>query len=482
MHTLHEVYRRSKYSKPMMPDALYSANKYIIDAEKRIGWRRFWGRGKKDGWWAFSRSPSVTNFPALDEFFQGLRAASIPQPLTTGNKLANTYSSFEVMRLLSFSMSVPFKHMFKLIGDVSNLGLVPTIRAVPEAAKMAAKIWLDSPGVRALAGKLGIKRSIKRGVLHDSTEAYLHQGTLLSSLADLEVGYTLAPGYLGKFDAVLNTINKPGSVPVRGIEALDRGVSFLASLEMAGKRGMTAQQATFGIYSTILKNNFLSGPLNPAWARSPKVRALFLFQKTAFNILERRLNVALKTGKAVKLAWADGKTVIKEDGVGEALRQLTDVRRFVKGAEHEFKKNVIADALGSQRDIYGRAVSRQLMREIVLVGGVISGGNHLGIDLMPHTFHIPFLTHSKTDPTLATSPAAKASLRTFNDWREAEEDDREFIAAQFIKNWLGSTRGMPLIINKGLRISENDIPAIYEEGKFPSWLKYIFSVPGRERD
>ena len=116
------------------------------------------------------------------------------------------------------------------------------------------------------------------------------------------------------------------------------------------------------------------------------------------------------------------------------------------------------------------------MRETILAGSIISGGAYMGVDLMPHTFHIPFLVHSKTDPTLATSPAAKATIRTFNDWREEEAEDRDFVVTMFLKNWLGSTRGLPLMVNKGLRINEGDIPAIYEEGKFPSWLKYLFSV------
>jgi hypothetical protein len=261
---------------------------------------------------------------------------------------------------------------------------------------------------------------------------------------------------------------------------------------MAAKRGMTAQQATFGIYNTVLNNNFLSGPLNPAWMQHPKIRALFLFQNTAFKIMERRLITAMKTGKAVKLAWKEGKSVIgeidkktgkyviKKGGITEALRQLTDVRRFVKGAENEFKKNLIADALGSQRDYFGNSIVRQFMRESLLAGSVITGGAYLGVDLMPHTAHVPFFVHSRTEPTLATSPIARAAIESYNDWRDEEEEDREFIITNFLKNWIGSTRGVPQMANKAMRISDDDIPAIYEEGKFPPWIKYLFSVPGRD--
>jgi len=478
-----KFYRRSKYSVQTMPDAVYATNKYIPDIERRIGWTRFWGkRSDKNSWLSFAESPTVKDSPALSGFFERLRASSIPQPLTTGNKLANTYAALEVARLLSFSPSPAFKHIFKLIGDISTHGVMPVSRAAVSSAKDAATIWLKSPATREFTSKLGIKTATKKTALQDAKEAILHQGDLLSSLSDLELNYTMAPGYLGKFDSYLAKYNKPGSIPIRGIEAWDRGVSFMASIEMAAKRGYTAQQAYFGIYDTVLKNNFLSGPLNPTWMQNPMIRGLFLFQNTAFRIMERRLSAAYKTGKSVKLAWKEGRTVIKNDGIGEALKQLTDVRRFVKGAEGEFKRNIIADALGSQRDIFGRSITRQLMRETLLVGSIISGAGHVGVDLMPHTFHIPFLVASKSDPTLATSPASKAILKTFHEWTVANEEDRDFLPTTFLKSWLGSTRGMPLMLNKGLRINDGDIPAIYEEGAFPSWLKYLFSVPGVARD
>ena len=141
---------------------------------------------------------------------------------------------------------------------------------------------------------------------------------------------------------------------------------------------------------------------------------------------------------------------------------------------------MIADALGSERDYFGHSIVRQFMREALLAGSIISGGAYIGVDLMPHTFHMPFLVHGRTDPTLASSPIVKASIKTFEDWKDEAAEDRDFIVSAFMKNWLGSTRGIPQAANKVLRINEGDIPNIYEDGSFPPWIKYLFSVPGRE--
>jgi len=475
-----KFHRRTLFSEQMVPDIVHNMQRYIPDAERRIGWKHFWGKGKKGSWWDLAGSNTVRSSTPLTEFFQRLKDSSVPHPMTTGNKLANTYSALEVMRLLAFSPSVPFKHVFKLIGTASTLGIREAGSQAIDSAITAHRLWKNSPGVRRVYSKFGVKGGGRKKLLDDVRYSYLHQGRLLNNIADMEIGYTVAPGYTGKLDNILNRINKPGSVPIRAIEAWDRTISFNAAMEMAAKRGMTAQQATFGIYSTVLKNNFLSGPLNPAWMQHPKIRALFLFQNTAFKIMERRLVTAAKTGRAVKLAWKDGKTVIKNEGIGEALKQLADVRRFVKSGEHEFKRNLIADALGSQRDFNGNSIVRQFMRETLLAGSIISGGAYLGVDFMPHTAHVPFLVHGRGDPTLAISPAAKASIKTFEDWKDEDAEDRDFIVSAFLKNWLGSTKGIPNVVNKTLRISDKDIPAIYEEGKFPPWLKYLFSVPGRE--
>jgi hypothetical protein len=470
---------RTMFSQQMVPDIFTNMQQYIPDAERRLGWTRFWGRGNNNSWYALSKSNTVRASAELTDFFQRLKDSSIPHPGTTGNKLANTYSAFEVMRLLAFSPSVAFKHVFKLLGTYSTLGFKSGMDNTLDSAIMASRLWRNSPEVKAIYSKFGIKGG-KKKLLDDMAHTYLHQGRLLNNIADLELPAIMSQSYIGAFDRILAGINKPGSVPIRAIEAWDRSVSFNTAMEMAAKRGMTAQQATFGIYNTVLNNNFLSGPLNPAWMQHPKIRALFLFQNTAFKIMERRLITAMKTGKAVKLAWKEGKTIIKKDGIREALSQLTDVRRFVKGAENELKRNLIADALGSQRDYFGNSIVRQFMRESLLVGAVVTGGAYLGVDLMPHTAHVPFFVHSRTEPTLATSPITRAAIESYNDWKDEEEEDREFIVTNFLKNWLGSTRGVPQMANKAMRISNDDIPAIYEEGKFPSWIKYLFSVPGRE--
>jgi hypothetical protein len=382
----------------------------------------------------------------------------------------------ETALLLGWNVGTGFKHIFKNQGTWATLGVKESLKHIPESMSLAVRHAVKDPRNKGVFRKLFPRGAVKADY-DDMSRMLINQDKYLNIVADLEmIPYDIHPlrqGKLGKFDNWMQRINQRGSVFISGVEAFDRAHSLVAASSMAQKRGMTTQQAVYGIYDTILKNNFYGGVLNPTWARNPKVRALFMFQNTAFKIFERRLVAALQAGKDAKGAWG----VIKKQDVGETLSQMLDLKRYIKEGETVFKQNLIADALFESKDVFGTPVTKQFVKEMMIVGATIGGGAMMGLDFGPHSFHAPFLRHGRKDPTLSVSPVVSG---WFNAWDQRErakemDDETPFFVTSWLQHWFGKRGALPNQMWKILRISKGDIPEIYKGSK----LQYLFSVPSK---
>jgi len=480
-----KFFRRSKYSKGLVPDIAYAQQKYILDAERRIQWNQFWGKGKKDSWHAHRNSPIVKNAPVLEKAWQQIEQSMIPPVDTRVNRLMDRYSSFEVLRLLAFSGSVAFKHYFKNIGTASSMGVGEFAHSFTDAWGMAIRNSRHSPEMQATFKKLGIKGVGQKKFMDDAARSITFQSRGMNMIADLDFTSSVInkPGFWGAFDKTLNKINKVGSVPVRITESVDRHHTFLASLHMAEKKGMTPDQALYAVYSNILKNNFLSGSLNPSWMREPSIRALFLFQNTGFKIMERRLVTAYNSGKDIVNLGKVIKGRIKNGEIPLLLREMVDLGSHMLKAEHTMKQNMIYDALfqSNSRDLMGRSYMRQAMTEMIASGIILGGGGAIGMDLIPQLWHVPFQKHGASEPSLAVNPIIAATFTNMHRREAAEEygEDKDFFVSGFLKSYFGSTGYMNMTMWKvfrGIRRGEDDIPARYNG----SWLKYFFSIPSSE--
>jgi len=273
----------------------------------------------------------------------------------------------------------------------------------------------------------------------------------------------------------MDKITSTGSVGIQAVEAFDRVHTIQAAFDMSLKKGMTAEQAMSSIYSTILKNNFLGGALNPEWMHNPKIRALALFQNTPFKILERRVVNGMKTMDDVKTAFG----IIRSQNLEATLNDLHNIRASVFEGQNELKKSMIFEAVTGTKDAFGNSISAQFVREWMIAGLVTMGGSAVGIDLSKHSFHLPFVKDNKNDMSFATSPIVDATWRTVHGGgvdQNKETDDKEFFPTRFYKNWLGSSGGaQPLVLHKMRKITDNDIPAIYKD----SPLSYLFSIPNK---
>ncbi len=240
---------------------------------------------------------------------------------------------------------------------------------------------------------------------------------------------------------------------------------------------MTKQQAMYGVYDTILKNSFLGGPLNPPWMKDAKFRALFLFQNTAFKIAEKRANLLMKTGKSI----GKGIKVLKHWDNEEALAKMANIDEFVKDGQARFKAGMLLDALKSEKDVFGTPMAAQALREAMIAGGLIGvTAGVLGTDVKHHIHHLPFIGSDKGgNITIRTNPALNAMIETAND------DGDEFFISKFLKHYGGQSKGFPLIMNKTLRISNNDAPKRYlnpdGDKNTAALIRYFFGAPAQGR-
>ena len=467
-----KFFQRSKYSRPMVPDAWYSMKEYIPDTEKRLMWSKFWDKKNPNGWAAHKDSMAVQSNPVLRDYWNRIKESEVPAASTTFNTWANRIAAFETLRLIGGSPSAAFKHLFKNTRTWSNLGIREAIGHVPESLLAANRGWARKSADRGLLKALGIQGpGLENKTIDDMFKSFSHVNKLTSIMGDLDIGEIAKQGYGKSFDEILRTLNNKGSSMIAAVEAFDRKHSVLAALEMAQKSGMTHQQAMYGIYDTILKNNFLGGPLNPSWMRNPGIRLLTLFQNTPFKIWEQRLTAAYQTGRAVKLAGQK----LKGSSLGDVLQQMVGLKTLVKEGEEEFKKNLILDALNTEKDFFGTPIAKQLVKDMIISGTVLAGGGMLGLNLAPQVAHLPFFNFERQEPTLRTAPIVNGIFKTMADRHTAKLNDEEpnFFVTSFLKSWLGGNGVIPIAAYKAMRITENDIPEIYRD----SPLQYLFSVP-----
>jgi hypothetical protein len=112
---------------------------------------------------------------------------------------------------------------------------------------------------------------------------------------------------------VWDKIQEVGGAGIAGAELTDRGLSLVLGQQVATKRGMTIEQALYGTFDMVLKNNFLSREFNPTWMRSPKVKAMTMFQATPFKLMQKRLVNFMLSGKIVKDLGKDIYNLTKAD-------------------------------------------------------------------------------------------------------------------------------------------------------------------------
>ena len=477
-----KFYSRTENSRPLMPSAHYSMNHYANDIEQRIQHHDMWN---VSGWNRVRLSNEVKANPALSRAMNQLYEGMKPQDKNMINTLARGYTEFEAFKRLFLNPSAGLKHLVKMSADIVTMGPKVFAESIPDVAGyVVRKVYNMSPNtVKNALSTVGVKSErFARQITDDYIDSIIQSGHMRKYLND--VGMDDTTEVLSDVRSTLkNTWGKVqdvGAFWINTAELLDRGMSVMSGLRMASKKGMTVDQAMYGTYDTILKNNFLYGQFNPSWLNDPKIRGFLMFQATPYKIFERRMvNLQKGIGTVNNLSKEVSKLWKTQEGRDKIFSDLKDLRSFAREGESKLKANLVVDALKSETDFFGTPVMSQLMWDILTVGAATYGGAQAGLHLKDHFFHIPFISTMSEEGKmeLAVSPITKATMEGYNAWKKREDSD-DFLLGTIMSKWLGKFGPLPDTLKKVTALGNGDIPEIYQKGGGNEYLKYLFSVPG----
>lgn len=477
-----KFHSRTKFSYNFVPDIKYNSAEYIADAERRIAGMNFWKVGSDDGWDAVRKSSIALNSKKITGFFQALDDGMRPVESSFLNKSADNYSKLEVIRLLGGSVSAPFKHLLKLQADAATYGVATTLGTIPEALGVAGRNFIRNQvgklvDAKFVSPEFGSKLWASSKEMDHVVQSMTSQKNMINYLSEIEQG--MGSPYRNMASKFVDSISDAAGFGIKAIESFDRTLTVLAAAKMAQKNGMTAQQAIYGSYETMLLNNFMGGSLNSAWGRDPKVRAAMLFQNTPFKIWERRIVAAMNAGKDLKTTFG----IIKSGKLEAEWQALQKIKGDMKEGEYKFKAGILFDSLTASRNAFGNSSSGILVKELMGIGAIMVGGKELfGVDMAPQFLHLPFVKTEGGTAELTTSPVLHAAMKTAvgkkpygvddTDW---DEENKPFFMSTFYNHWKGSS-GYSLFASKMGRINEGDIPEMYGS----SVGKYLFALKNKE--
>jgi hypothetical protein len=439
-------HHRASWSKQLMPDVEYIMERYLPDANMRVGMSEFWNT-----WRPFKQQMDALGYNGISRYLGNLeKGFRNTDQYGTINQWAQRVQMFEVARFIALSPSVALKHGFKVLANVANYGFGNALANIP----------------RDLSAFVRNTRMDMGDAPKDAFEAVMkgHINTRrIYTLANDMAMYGLPKKAVDKF---LEGFNDKAGFMLNASERFDRGTSFLNAMTMASKQGMTPEQSSYLVMDAVLKNNFLSGIHNPSWLRDPKTRLLFLFQGTPFKLAEQRFITAMRGSGAVA------------DAAKESYKQLMNLKNDIIEGTQTFKAHLIKDALMNPKDLAGNSYAAQLARNILVIGATVESGKYFFDGDMWGMFHVPFVKKQEQSVNLALNPLLGAALRTYNN-----KDEDAFWMTDFLRKWLSSGDGDKLYFGptgsqKLYRLNNNDIPEIYKDSKF----RYIFAIPTAKTD
>ena len=317
---------RAPGSVPWMPSARATMDWYIPNVNRVLAFQPFF---KKWGKHVNGLSSE------LREWWNGWFYNNMYSPENTiFQKLTDWYANTEYMRLIGFSPSVAYKHMFKLLGTYFEHGLRPTAQGMKEAMRYA-RTALKSRRISPL-----YKQSEKLAHAY-LADRYLKAKILYQSLAEM-------PGVRGMRESVYKWTSMPTSL----VEFLDRGVTLYSTIAAGARHGASFEQIHKGIWNTILDVNFLGAFDQFRWQRKPVQRVVTMFTMTPAKIF----------GHKVK---------------------LLDRAGLIPGTAHWRKP---------QKDIFGRSYGPKLVRFFVALGLAETAARQFDTSVWELMLHPPFLS------------------------------------------------------------------------------------------
>jgi hypothetical protein len=400
--------------------------------------------------------------------------------------MAQRYAEFESVFRLMLSPSATLKHLIKQTADLAQRGTAETVEAYPIAGKALIQRAMEAnPKLSSALSGMGFKvKSEQDRLILDYFKSVAPAHGVRKFL--LDTGMPIHEEIFAKAKGVWGKVQTISGSGINFAEMWDRGLTVSLGNQIAAKSGLTVEQAMYGTYDMILKNNFLSRELNPAWLHNPKIKAMTMFQGTPFKIMERRLVHAVRSGRVVRDLGKEIYDMTRKDfaagnmnNTRMMLRDLRNLRADVKAGEQAMKANLFLNTLNQEVDFFGTPILNTFVKDIAIVAAATYVGAESGMALYHHFFHFPFLKPGTTHPTLSLNPGLQAVFNGIAAYNKREEGDDEFLTTKIFQKWLGSGwyAAIPDPLKKVHRISKDDIPEIYKGSTY----KYLFAIPAKDK-
>lgn len=388
--------RRNPGSLNMFPSITASTEAYIPMASRKIGLAAI-----KDKWKDII-DKDLAQVPATQRAAAKYMKQFFDPQLDEGawDKILRGMTGWMYLTKVGLSIPTMFKHGLKF---GANLAMHPLEipRAIPGVVK---------GGLQLMFQKWGVK---------PGHEARLMRHFLASrSLYEDFSGLAGAPGlgnYLDKTTRLLS------GMPVNWVEAFERGVGVMASINKANRKGMSYQKMLQGVYQTILENSFMGRADNFLWLNKPWQRFIGIFAYTPGQIIDRTFRWSLMGMK-------------KE--------------QYVK----EMKAGVLQEGYRYAKDVYGTPYTRHLIAFLSTIGAAEMASRASGVTPwwvaqmmaahIPGTRHTPLGTQLNVPIPYDVYQQAQKRGGELEDWTSVLYDTfTVFPALDRIKaQWRGELR------------------------------------------
>lgn len=246
-----------------MPSARAAMENYIPRVSEKIGYHPFYEK-----WTPYFESKEMT--PELRHYFEQFVKEGIKRRQTgVFDTVLNSFVSLDFLRLMGGSLSAPFKHVFKYVGNAAAGQLPITVQATGRTLGGILNM---------IPRKLGITN---RTFVERAAPEFVTSRALLA-LMD-EIPQDRMTSMIQRARKYANTV-----APIEWAENAQEVMSTMIASSYSNLDPISVRQA---IWDRISRFNFRSGPDQPLLMKKTGARAATMFQMTPWKLLEQKVQL-----------------------------------------------------------------------------------------------------------------------------------------------------------------------------------------------
>lgn len=253
--------RQSRKSRIWYPDLHIILDHYIPVVERKLAFQPF-----LDRWSDFIEHEAPPNMRAMMQDW--LKTSLYRKEGGIVNAAINGAVSFEYMRLIALSLSIPLKHATKMADTLA-------INRPDDA--LYGLFQTNKAALQSMAKKLGMKGETPE---LDLFQTFVDMNQMVKLLDE-------GPG----LRTSMRMVKAMAGSGTTFTEMFDNGVTIFANALASRRAGLTFEQARELIWDACLKANFRGGADQPYYLKNPVGRATFMFQTTRQKVTEFRMKL-----------------------------------------------------------------------------------------------------------------------------------------------------------------------------------------------